>query len=196
VKVLGLMGSPRKKGNADLLLDRALDGAKSVGAETEKVLVAKFKISPCIACGGCDSTGECVVHDGMGEIYPKLEEAQGIIIATPVFFMGLPGRIKGLVDRCQPFWVRKYRLSKSFPRKRPGLLIAVGGTNLTHTFDAIRLEVKSFFHCLDVKYSGEVLVPGISEHGEIAVKTKALEEAYQAGQRLGRSVMEESKVKS
>jgi len=188
VKILGLMGSPKKKGNADLLLDRAIQGAESAAAQGEKVLVSELKIAPCLACGDCERTGECVVHDDMQEVYPKLREADGIIVSTPVFFMGLPAQLKALVDRCQPFWTRKYLLAAAVSKKRAGLLIAVGGTNLPHTFDAIRLEVKSFFHCLEVKYSGELLFPGVEEAGEIANHPEALSRAYQAGRELARSL--------
>jgi len=192
VKVLGIMGSPRVKGNSALLLDQALAGAASRGAETEKLLVAKLKIGPCLACAGCERTGECVVHDDMTQVYPKLEAAEGIVLAAPVFFMGLPAQLKALVDRCQPFWVRKYRLSKPIQKKRMGLVIAVGGTNLPHTFDAVRLEVKSFFHCLEVKYSDEVLFRGISDHGEIGSRPEALAQARAAGERLAASLLQES----
>ncbi|NIM04269.1 MAG: flavodoxin family protein [Armatimonadetes bacterium] len=190
--VLGLMGSPKAKGNADLLLDRALAGAESAGAETEKLVAAKLNMAPCIACRGCEAAGECVVRDGMTEVYPKLENADAIIVATPIHFMGMPAQLKALVDRCQPFWVRKYRFSRPIEKRRKGLFIAVGGTNLPHTFDAIELEIKSFFHCLNVEYTDEILIPEISEHGDIADREAALMSAYRAGERLARTVLEEA----
>jgi len=195
-KILCLLGSPRRQGNAELLLDKAIVGAQAVGAEIEKIRIADINPAPCIACGGCDRTGNCVVNDDMQQIYSKLTAADGLIISTPVFFMGLPGKIKGLVDRCQALWVRKYRLSpdpKALPPgpRRRGLLIAVGGTNFPHTFDAIKLEVKSFFHCLDIKYSGELLLPGIDEHGEIARHPEALASAQRAGESLAKLLIEE-----
>lgn len=197
-KILCLLGSPRRRGNAELLLDNAIAGARTAGAETEKIRVADLNVTPCIACGGCDRTGNCVVNDEMQQIYPKLIAADGLIISTPIFFMGLPGKIKGLVDRCQALWVRKYRLSPDpqalppGPRRR-GLLIAVGGTNFPHTFDGVKLEVKSFFHCLNLKYSGELLLPGIDEHGEITHHPEALAAARRGGEDLARTLSEERK---
>jgi multimeric flavodoxin WrbA len=197
-KIICLLGSPRRQGNAELLLDKAIVGANAAGAETEKLRIADINPAPCIACGGCDRTGECVVRDDMQQIYPKLIAADGLIVSTPVFFMGLPGKIKGLVDRCQALWVRKYRLSPD-PNARPpgprrrGLLIAVGGTNFPHTFDGLKLEVKSFFHCLDIKYTRELLLPGIDEPGEIAHHPEALAAAGRAGEELARTLLEERK---
>ena len=57
IKVLGIYGSPRKKGNTDQLLDKTLEGAESAGAETRKIYVRDLNISGCIECGGCDKTG-------------------------------------------------------------------------------------------------------------------------------------------
>jgi hypothetical protein len=213
------MGSPRKRGNADLLLEQALAGAREAGAETEKLLAADLKAAPCLACRGCERTGICVVHDTMTEVYPKLSGAQAIIVSSPIFFMGLPAQLKALIDRCQPFWVRKYLLHQpiympakasepdepvggvhetpppledrqnpngEFPT-RSGLFIAVGATNLPRTFDAVRFEVQSFFHCIEVKYADELLFPDVEEHGAIAHVPEALSAAFRAGEKLVKS---------
>jgi hypothetical protein len=195
------MGSPRKGGNADLLLEQALAGAREAGAETEKLLAAELKAAPCLACRGCERTGVCVVHDTMTKVYPKLSGAQAIIVSSPIFFMGLPAQLKALIDRCQPFWVRKYLLHKPiYMSDRPdeadksedgssrrGLFIAIGATNLPRTFDAVRQEVQSFFHCIEVKYADELLFPDVEEHGAIAHVPEALSAAFRAGEKLVRS---------
>jgi len=190
------MGSPRKGGNADLLLDQALAGAREAGAETEKLLAADLKVAPCLACRGCERTGVCVVHDTMTEVYPKLSGAQAIIVSSPIFFMGLPAQLKALIDRCQPFWVRKYLLhqpiympeeSASGKFTRKGLFIAVGATNLPRTFDAVRFEVQSFFHCIEVAYADELLFPDVEEHGAIAQVPEALSAAFRAGEKMVRT---------
>ena len=79
MKVLGIYGSPRKGGNTDQLLDKALEGARSTGAEIATVYARKLEMSGCIECGGCDKTGKCVVKDDMQTVYPILEEADVII---------------------------------------------------------------------------------------------------------------------
>ena len=106
MKVLGIMGSPRIKGNTDVLLDQALEGTKSQGAEVEKIIVDKLNIAPCREYYGCARDGNCVIRDAMDEVYPKLLSADSVIIASPMFFYGLSAQVKALIDRCQALWAR------------------------------------------------------------------------------------------
>jgi multimeric flavodoxin WrbA len=191
VKVLGIAGSPRRGGNTDLLLDEALRGAEEAGAEVEKIYVRDYKITPCIECNGCFKEGKCVVKDEMQEIYPKLLEADRIIFASPMFFMGITGWAKALVDRCQALWAKKYILKQPVVEperksQRKGLFISVGGTKGKRLFDGVILAVKIFFDAIDVEYSGELLYRSIDDKGEIKEHPTALQEAYEAGQKLVR----------
>ena len=115
MKVLGIMGSPRIKSNTDLLLDEALKGAQSQGAESEKIIVDKLKIAPCREYYGCLRDGNCVIRDDMDDIYPKLLDADVIIIASPIFFYGLTAQLKALIDRSQALWARRYILKQNLP---------------------------------------------------------------------------------
>ena len=99
MRVLGIMGSPRIKSNTDLLLDEVLKGTKSLGAEVEKIIVDKLKIAPCREYYGCLRDGNCVIRDDMDDIYLKLLAADIIIVASPIFFYGLTGQLKALIDR-------------------------------------------------------------------------------------------------
>ena len=146
MKVLGIMGSPRIKGNADLLLDEALNGAKSQGAEVEKLVVDKLKISPCKEYLGCFRDGNCVIRDDMDAIYPKLLEADLLILASPMFFYGVSAQAKALIDRCQALWARKHVLKQNLPDGgRKGAFIAVGATRGKRLFEGATLTVKYFF---------------------------------------------------
>ena len=110
--VLGIYGSPRPGGNSDILLDRALEGAGAGGAEVDRIYARDLKISGCLECGGCDETGACVIPDEMDDLYPKLREAEVIIMAAPMFFYGVPAQLKALVDRSQALWSKR-RLEKT-----------------------------------------------------------------------------------
>jgi multimeric flavodoxin WrbA len=79
MKVLGIMGSPRVGGNSDILLDDALAGAEKAGAQVEKIILVKKKISGCLDCKKCNETGLCVIKDDMPEIHKKILEADAII---------------------------------------------------------------------------------------------------------------------
>ena len=186
MKVLGIMGSPRKGGNTDLLLDEALKGAKSGGAEVEKVVVCDLNIAPCREYYGCLRDGRCVIKDDMEGIYPKLLEADIVILASPIFFYGLSSQAKALIDRCQALWARKYILKQvdRSGRKRKGALIAVGATRGKRLFEGPVLTAKYFFQAIDVEAGGDLLVRGIDKKGEVKEHPTALGDASELGKRL------------
>ena len=185
MKVLGIMGSPRIKGNTDLLLDEALKGAQSQGAEVEKLIVDRLKIAPCREYYGCLKDGNCVIRDDMDNIYPKLLEADRIIIASPIFFYGLSSQVKALIDRCQALWARKYVLKWNLPDEtRKGAFIAVGATKGEKLFEGSILTIKYFFKAINVKYADELLIRGIDKRGEIKQHPTALRDAFELGKRL------------
>ena len=185
MRVLGIMGSPRIKGNTDILLDEALRGAHSQGAEIEKLIVDKLNIAPCREYYGCFRDGNCVIRDDMDDIYPKLLSAEGIIVASPIFFYGLTSQIKALIDRCQALWARKYILKQDLPdATRRGAFIAVGATRGKSLFDGSVLTVKYFFHAIGIKYTDELLIRGVDERGEIKEHPGSLSEAFELGRRL------------
>ena len=185
MKVLGIMGSPRIRGNADLLLDEALKGAQSQGAEVEKLIVDKLNIAPCREYYGCVKDGNCIIRDDMDNIYPKLLGANRVIVASPIFFYGLTSQVKALIDRCQALWARKYILKQNLPNNnRKGAFIAVGATRGKKLFDGSKLTVKYFFESIGVKYVDELLVRGVDKRGEIKEHPTALSDAFQLGRRL------------
>ena len=185
MKVLGIMGSPRIGGNTDLLLTQALQGAESQGAEVEKLVVDRLKIAPCREYYGCTRDGNCVIRDDMDDIYPKLLNSDGIIVASPMFFYGLSAQVKALVDRSQALWARKYVLKQEPPDSgRRGALIAVGATRGKNLFDGSRLTVKYFFAAIGVKYVDDLLFRGVDKKGEIKEHPTALSDAFELGRKL------------
>ncbi len=183
--VLGIYGSPRNGGNSDFLLDRALEGAEATGLKVQKIFARKLKISGCMECGGCDETGKCIIKDEMQDIYPILDEASAIILATPIFFYSPPAQVKALIDRSQAFWSR--RMIQKSPQERKqydsgkGYLIAVGATKGEKLFDCTRLVAKYFFDALDMEFAGELLVRGVEKKGSIKEKPEMLDKAHKLG---------------
>jgi len=184
LKILGIMGSPRLKSNTDLLLDEALRGAQSLGAEIEKIIVDKLDITPCREYYGCLKDGNCVIRDDMDDIYPKLVAADGIIIASPIFFYGLSAQLKALVDRSQALWARRYVLKNLPVSVRKGAYIAVGATRGKQLFDGTILTVGYFFDAIGVEYADELLDRGIDARGEIKQHPDVLSQACELGKRL------------
>jgi multimeric flavodoxin WrbA len=187
LRILGIMGSPRLGGNTDLLLDAALIGAHSQGAEVEKIVVDKLNISPCREHYGCLEDGNCIIRDDMDALYPKLLDADGIVVASPMFFYGITAQLKALIDRCQALWARKHVLKQSWPGAgRKGAFIGVGATKGETLFDGSKATVKYFFKTIGVEYAGELLIRGVDQKGDIQKHPSALKDAFELGQRLAR----------
>ena len=181
--VLGLQGSPRKKGNTNALLSAFLDEAKNFGAETEYLDVPGKKISPCLACGTCEREWFCPVQDDMQEIYFQLWRADIIVIGTPVFFYGPTAQMKALIDRSQALWARKYvhKLNDPLRKWRQGFVLSVGATKGENLFEGLTLTAKYFFDAVGAKLEGVLGYRQIEEPDDINnhpaaiddVKTKA-----------------------
>ncbi|MBN2185932.1 MAG: flavodoxin family protein [Dehalococcoidia bacterium] len=186
MKVLGIMGSPRKQGNTEILLDNALAGAKEAGAELEKVVVSQLRISPCREIYACLKDGNCAIKDDMQWLYEKLLETDHIIFASPIFFYSVTSQAKAIVDRCQALWVRRHVLGmgKEDNQIRRGVFISVGATQGKRLFDGAILTVKYFFDAIGVKYSGDLLIRGIDSKAQIREHPTALQDAFRLGQQL------------
>ena len=188
VKVLGLYGSPRRGGNTELLLEEALKGAEKEGAEVARIYLSDFTITPCKECHGCDNTGNCVILDDMEKIYPKLLEADVVILASPIFFYGVTAWAKALIDRSQALWARKYLIKDPTlgkeGKKRKGFFISLGATKGQKVFEGSILTVKYFFDVLNAEYVGELLYRGVEAKGDILKHPEALQRAFEVGRRL------------
>lgn len=187
-KVLGMLGSPRLEGNAAQLLDSALEGARSAGAETERLNLASMDIHPCLECRACDAGPECSQSgDGMSEVYSRIREVDAIVLSSPIFFMGVTAQTKAMIDRCQVYWVEKYVMGKRAYEgvERPkGLFVSCAGSPKPTIFEPAIHIVKAFFAAIDYQYAGEVLLGHTDDPGLAPRKESALRQAFDAGARL------------
>ena len=187
VKVLSLLGSARRGGNTEQLLESVINGAKNAGAEVETVRLSDLSIAGCLNCGGCDSKGVCVQKDDMQELFEKLLTYDLILLASPVYFMGVSAWTKAMIDRCQALWVRKYKLEK-MPEisrdARKGVFISVSGMKKTNAFLGAKLTAKSFFATIHVTYIGDIVYRGIDAKGDIEKHPSALAEAKLLGEKI------------
>jgi multimeric flavodoxin WrbA len=100
MKILGINGSPRGSKSLTLMLVQSvLDGAKSSGAEVELVDVCKLKIDYCNACGVCFAKGKCIHEDSFEDLYRKILDSDGLVLASPVYFRSVTAQLKTLIDR-------------------------------------------------------------------------------------------------
>jgi len=99
MRVIGIVGSPRKNGNTEILMKEVLKVAREAGCETEMFLMSGKQVAPCDACGTCFQTGSCVVQDDMQELYEMMERADAIVFGSPVYFGSVSAQKKAVMDR-------------------------------------------------------------------------------------------------
>lgn len=193
-KILAIYGSPRRKGNTTLLLQKAVEGAREDGAEVEEVVLRDLKMSPCLEIYGCKKDGRCVIKDDFQTVYDQILSCQGLILASPIFFYTVSAHTKILMDRCQSFWVKKYWIDKrpfgKFEPKRKGLFISVGATKGKKLFDGVRLTIRYFYETFDAELWRSLLYRGLDFEGDVLEYPEHLEEAYQSGRELVQAVKE------
>jgi multimeric flavodoxin WrbA/protein-tyrosine-phosphatase len=181
--ILGLQGSPRKKGNTGFLLDAFLRAAERRGAATRTIQVAERRIEPCREYVVCEKRGTCPIDDDMPrEIYGLLRSAEVVVLASPIFFYNMTAQLKALVDRCQTFWARKYRLKLADPLKatRAGFVLSAGATRGKNLFEGLQLTAKYFFDAIDARFAGSLLYRGIEGPKDLARHPTVAEEVERA----------------
>ena len=123
--IIGICGSPRKQAT-EYVLREALNMLEKLGFETQFFTVRGKKIGFCRHCDYCLKNKECAVKDDMYELYPLLKDAEGIVIATPVYNGGVSAQIKAVMDRCRALGAA----DRNFFRYKAGIAIAVGGDRI------------------------------------------------------------------
>ena len=153
--VVGLQGSPRKKGNTNYLLSVFLQEAERLGARTRTLDVPRMNIGPCRELVVCEKKGYCPIDDEMkADVYSLLWDADVIAVASPIFFYNVTSQLKALIDRCQAMWARKYCLKLVDPGRnyRQGVLLSAGATRGKNLFEGMQLTLKYFFDAVGAKY--------------------------------------------
>ena len=183
--ILGISGSPRVGGNTDILLDKALEGASSDGAEVEKVILNKLEMLTCQECEYTNDDGTCKIEDDFSGLYEKIKKANGIIVASPIFFGSLSAQTKIMIDRFQCSW--KYNLSSDKNTgkiKKTGALILIEASTRDSFLDNAKSIIKNFFATAGINYNEELLCKGIDSKGEILKQPEKLNAAQNLGRKL------------
>jgi len=179
-KVLGIVGSPRKKGNTYALVESVLKGAEAEGADTEIVQLSDMSIMECDGCHACWKGNICPKRDDMEGIYRKIGESDFIVLGTPIYWYAPTALMKCLLDRFVYF---------NCPENRPMvkgksaiLVIPFEDTDLETSEPAVRIFQMSLDY-LEMRLLGTVLAPGVARPGEVRNDPNRMSEAYQMGQR-------------
>ncbi|MFH0909913.1 MAG: flavodoxin family protein [Planctomycetota bacterium] len=156
-KALGIIGSPRKeKSVSTRLLSAMLAVFAEAGWETQTFDATQPGLLDCNGCNACEATGRCVLKDALQEAYDSALAAGAILVASPVYFRAPGAAVKRFVDRCQGFWLRRFRLKDpEFLARptRPCMLIATaGGPPVPRLFDAGEIVLRSFCTTLGLDF--------------------------------------------
>jgi multimeric flavodoxin WrbA len=170
MKILALVGSPRKKGNTDLLVDAALAEAAKHGHKGRKLYLYDYEIKPCVDCRACKK-GElvCVLKDDMSKLYKAIDTADVFILGTPIYWYGPTAKMKLLIDRLRPYVAnRKLEGKKAY-------LIAPseeGPSACGPLVDSLKMS----YRYLGLVYGGEALITA-NEKGEVVGMPAEMEKA-------------------
>lgn len=180
-KVLGVVGSPRKKGNTDILVSSMLEGARKEGAKTEVVFLNDLHIAECDGCHVCWKAKPCKKKDDMNDLYPKIIENDVIIFGTPVYWYGPTALMKCFIDRFVYFNCPENRLK--IKGKDVVLAVPFEEENPDTATPLVTFFEKSLNY-LEMNIVGKVIVPGVTLKGEILKKNDRMEETFELGRRL------------
>lgn len=190
-RVIGILGSPLGKGNTALLLDTALKGAAEAGCSVEKIVIPQMQISGCMEMMHCKTHPTCEIEDDMIPLYGKIRDCDGMIIATPIMTMGIPGELKCFMDRFQVFFMAKYvrrepLVSAEREKQRQGLFIAISGMNRKDVFSGALLSVAAFFDIIGMRFADQLLINNMDQKQDLHRFPDLVDEAYTKGQILGK----------
>jgi multimeric flavodoxin WrbA len=182
MNVLAVVGSPRKGGNTDILVDEVIRGAKDSGANVEKHFLSDLTISPCLAeCSEyCEKNGNCRINDDMTPLYSKLFKSDAIILGTPIYWWGPSAQFKMFLDRWYAF------SHPEFANKLQGkiiVLIAPFGDSDTSVADPLVNMISRSLDFLKAHLFKTILV-SVEKKGEIKSNTQVMNNAYDIGREI------------
>jgi multimeric flavodoxin WrbA len=185
MKILGINASPRIGGNSDLLLDKALEGAKSASGIVEKIVLSELKFSPCQECEKISHDGLCLVQDEFQIIFDKIKQADALILVSPIFFGSVSAQAKMMIDRFQCAWVGKNIFKKEvFPKKGIGTFICVQASDRMDFIDNAKAIVKNLFAVINFEYKKELFVVRVSKKAQIKDFPDILVKAFDLGKSI------------
>jgi len=177
--VLGIVGSPRRGGNTETLVEAILAGAAEAGAIARKIILSELDIAPCEACGACEDTGQCTITDDMEDLLQEMKTSDVWVLGTPVYWWGPSAQFKLFLDR----WYSKVFLPEDkamFKGRRIILAVAMGDADRATARHTIGMLTDAISY-LEAELFATVLAPGVNDAGEVRQRPGILEEAHRLG---------------
>jgi len=186
LKILAIVGSPRLKGNTNYLVEQSLEEAARLGAETEKIILSQYVVNPCLGHDNCASYDTCRQKDDTGWILDKLCRADGVILATPVYYYNVSAQMKAFIDR--NYFLYKHGLKSR--ARTVGVIVVAESEGIEDTLHTMRQFVGE---TLEVNEDKIFTVCGYADKlGEVKDNLSLVEEA----QKLGRQMVASLKMEA
>jgi len=184
LKLLAIVGSPRLKGNTNYLVDRALEEAATLGAQTEKIVLSQYVVNPCLGHDNCAFFDSCRQKDDAGWILDRLCQADGVILATPVYYYNVSAQMKAFIDR-NYFLYKHGRKSRA---KTVGIIVVAESLGIEDTLHTLQQFIDESF---DVSGDRIFSACGYADRlGEVKNNLPLVEKA----RKLGRQMVESLKM--
>jgi multimeric flavodoxin WrbA len=182
--ILILKSSPRNKANSSILADQVAEGARGAGAQVESFDLGKMSILPCDACEGCHgptSDGACILNDDMTDLYPKLRQADAIVLASPIYWFTFTAQLKLCIDR---WYALETAQGNVLHGKSMGIVLTYGDTDpcTSGAVNAIR-TFEDMARYLQMPIAGMVY-GSVSNPGDALVQKDLLQKASALGEKL------------
>lgn len=162
-KIVVITGSPRKKGNSFAMTEAFIQAAEVRGHTVTRFDAALKNVGGCRACETCFKTGKaCSFDDDFNTVAPAILEADAVVFSMPVYWYSIPAQIKGVIDRLFSFVVG----GKDIAGKECALIACCEEQDMS-VFDGVRIPLERSAALMKWKMTGEVLVPGVLNAGDI-----------------------------
>jgi len=177
-KVLILSTSPRRNSNSEALAEAFARGAAGAGHEVEMISLRGKELHFCLGCFACQKSGKCVIRDDMQEIVPKMEQADVLAFATPIYYYEMSGQMKTLLDRANPLFVSDYRFREVY-------FLASAAEEEEYVPARALSGLEGWVECFpEARLAGAVFGGGVTESGEMKDHPGKLQAAYALGKNL------------
>ena len=185
MKILAIVGSPRLKGNTNYLVDLTLGEAGKLGAQIEKIILSKYEVNPCLGHDDCASFESCRQKDDAGWILDRFREADGVILATPVYYYNVSAQMKAFIDRNYFLYEHddKYKASVA------GIIIVANKEGIEDTLYTLR----QFTNDLNIEENKMFIACGYANRiGDAKNNLTLVEDAKKLGKQMVESLKEGS----
>ncbi len=182
MKAIGIVGSPRKNGNVDTLVQAVLDGAKEAGYQTTKYYLNDMDYSGCQACDSCKSNDQCRLDDDVSKLFTAIKEADAVVFGSPIYFYQFTGQFRLMEDRMFSLIDKGFK-SRLTPGKKAVIVTSQGDPN-PDSFDNVTQEFSRALNLLGFEVVDTIkMVSGITPDAAKGRKD-LLEKAKAAGKSL------------